>query len=103
MAVVRLGTVRFMSLLQVSHTRNCNPIALKDFSKIQIEQALKELKSFTSGWLNYYSIAEMHNRMQKINEWLRCRIRMRIWKHWKKIKVHSIWSLELKIRMHHYL
>lgn len=51
----------------------------------KMEQTLKELKLFTSGWLNYYSIAEMRNRMQKLNEWLRRRIRMCIWKQWKKI------------------
>lgn len=51
----------------------------------KIEETLKELKRFTSGWLNYYSIAEMHKRMKSLSEWLRRRIRMCIWKQWKKI------------------
>ena len=52
---------------------------------VRRKETLKELKLYTSGWLNYYSIAEMRNRMQKLNEWLRRRIRMYIWKQWKKI------------------
>lgn len=50
-----------------------------------MEQTLKELKLFTSGWLNYYSIADMQKKMKNLNEWLRRRIRMCIWKQWKKI------------------
>lgn len=36
------------------------------------------------GWLGYYGIAEMKNDMERWNEWLRRRIRMYIWKQWKK-------------------
>ena len=36
------------------------------------------------GWLNYYGIAEMKNRIEELNKWLYHRIRMCIWKQWKK-------------------
>ena len=36
------------------------------------------------GWLGYYGIAEMETLMKQWNEWLRRRIRMYIWKQWKK-------------------
>ena len=36
------------------------------------------------GWLGYYGIAEMDTLMKQWNEWLRRRIRMYIWKQWKK-------------------
>ena len=38
------------------------------------------------GWLNYYAIADMKNTMAEWNGWLRRRIRMYIWKQWKKPK-----------------
>ena len=38
------------------------------------------------GWLNYYGIAEMKSTMEDWNGWLRRRIRMYIWKQWKKPK-----------------
>ena len=36
------------------------------------------------GWLNYYGIASMKNNIDDINGWLYHRIRMCIWKQWKK-------------------
>ena len=37
-----------------------------------------------TGWLNYYAIASMKKRMQEWDQWLRHRIRVYIWKQWKK-------------------
>lgn len=50
-----------------------------------IERVLEELKLYTIGWLNYYGIAEMKGKIHSLNEWIRRRIRMYIWKQWKKI------------------
>ncbi|OWZ84118.1 group II intron reverse transcriptase/maturase, partial [Natranaerobius trueperi] len=50
-----------------------------------IQKILKELKVFTTGWLGYFSIADMKNRITALNEWIRRRIRMYLWKQWKKI------------------
>ena len=36
------------------------------------------------GWLNYYAIADMQNTIDDWNGWLRRRIRMYIWKQWKR-------------------
>jgi group II intron reverse transcriptase/maturase len=49
-----------------------------------IGQVLHELKVFTTGWLGYYSIADMGNRISALNQWIRRRIRMYLWKQWKK-------------------
>lgn len=51
-----------------------------------IQQILMELKLFITGWLNYYAIAGIKRRIQELNMWLRRRIRMYIWKQWKKPK-----------------
>jgi len=52
-----------------------------------IEVILLRLRRYTIGWLAYYSISDMRNRIQDINEWLRRRIRQIFWKQWKKISV----------------
>ncbi len=49
-----------------------------------MEQTLKELKLYTTGWINYYGLADTCKRIQSLSEWIRRRIRMCIWKQWKK-------------------
>jgi len=51
-----------------------------------IEVILANLKRYTTGWLGYYSIADMKSRIQSLNEWIRRRIRQIFWKQWKRIK-----------------
>ena len=57
-----------------------------------IRPALAKIKVYMCGWLNYYGIAEMKNRIEELNKWLYHRIRMCIWKQWKKprIKVKNL-------------
>jgi len=50
-----------------------------------ISLVLHELKLYTTGWINYYGIADMQRKVQTLTEWMRRRIRMYIWKQWKKI------------------
>jgi len=50
-----------------------------------IKQVLHELKVYTRGWLGYYAIADMRNRISALDEWIRRRIRQYLWKQWKKI------------------
>ena len=51
-----------------------------------VEQILVNLKRFTTGWLGYYSVANMKSHIQTLNEWVRRRIREIYWKQWKRIK-----------------
>jgi group II intron reverse transcriptase/maturase len=51
-----------------------------------IEVILATLKRYTTGWLGYYSIADMKNKIQAMSEWLRRRIRQIFWKQWKRIR-----------------
>ena len=50
-----------------------------------IKDILRELKEYTNGWLNYYAIGDMRAKMQELNQWIRRRLRMFLWKQWKKI------------------
>ena len=49
-----------------------------------IKLSLEKIKVYARGWLNYYGIASMKNNIDDINGWLYHRIRMCIWKQWKK-------------------
>lgn len=51
-----------------------------------IKPSLEKIKIYARGWLNYYGIASMKNNIDEINGWLYHRIRMCIWKQWKKPK-----------------
>jgi RNA-directed DNA polymerase len=45
-----------------------------------------KLKQFIAGWLNYFKLADMKNLLKATDQWLRRRIRMYIWKRWKRIR-----------------
>jgi RNA-directed DNA polymerase len=47
---------------------------------------ISKLNLFLTGWINYYSIAEMKAFIDNITSWIRRKIRVYIWKQWKKIK-----------------
>ncbi len=49
-----------------------------------VRPSLTRIKVYVRGWLNYYGIADMKNPIGNINGWLYHRIRMCIWKHWKR-------------------
>ena len=51
-----------------------------------IKSSLEEIKVYARGWLNYYGIASMKNNIDEINGWLYHRIRMCIWKQWKRVR-----------------
>ncbi len=44
----------------------------------------QKLKEYIRGWIGYYHLAEMRQLLVRADEWLRRRIRMCIWKAWKK-------------------
>ena len=49
-----------------------------------IKPSLVSIKVYVRGWLNYYGVASMKNNIEEMNGWLYHRIRMCIWKQWKK-------------------
>ena len=71
-------------------------------SKVKMRKRLKELTSrsngwgyerrkhklteYIRGWVGYYHLANMKRFLEETDEWLRRRIRMCIWKAWKKNK-----------------
>ena len=51
-----------------------------------VRAVMQEVKVFIRGWLGYFRVADMKRTMQRWDEWLRRRIRMYIWKQWKRPK-----------------
>lgn len=45
-----------------------------------------KLKQFITGWVNYFKLANMKKMLSETDQWLRRRLRMYIWKQWKKIR-----------------
>ncbi len=51
-----------------------------------VRVVMERIKVFMTGWLAYFGIASMKSTLKDWNGWLRRRIRMYIWKQWKKPK-----------------
>lgn len=54
-----------------------------------IGQILRELRRFTVGWLGYFGIANMKSLLQRLDSWIRHRLRCYLWKQWKRIRTRQ--------------
>lgn len=52
---------------------------------ISFDYRIKKLNQVLVGWVNYYKLADMKNRLKALDEWIRRRLRACIWKTWKKV------------------
>jgi len=59
---------------------------LKRNRGISIEMYIKELNQYTIGWFEYYRLAISNTFALKIDGYLRTKIRVILWKHWKTSK-----------------
>ena len=46
----------------------------------------ESLKQFITGWVNYFKLADMKRALMDLDSWLRRRLRMVIWKQWKRVR-----------------
>jgi RNA-directed DNA polymerase len=53
---------------------------------VPMEQRIKKVNQFVVGWCNYFSLADTPTPFKQIDQWLRRRLRMCLWKQWKKPK-----------------
>ena len=53
---------------------------------VSLDERLLKLKQLIYGWVNYFRIADMKVLMREIDENVRRKVRVIIWKQWKKIK-----------------
>ena len=52
---------------------------------ISLDNRIKKINYVVRGWINYFRIANMKSKIIEIDKHLRTRIRVIIWKQWKKI------------------
>lgn len=52
---------------------------------VGLDYRLLKLRQTIIGWINYYKIADMKTFLSKLDQHIRLRIRMCIWKAWKTI------------------
>ena len=50
------------------------------------ENRARQLRRYIMGWINYFKIADMKSLLLGTDEWMRRRIRMILWKQWKRVR-----------------
>lgn len=65
---------------------------------ISLDERIKQINYAIRGWVNYYRIANMKKAIQEIDEHLRTRIRVIIWKQWKKASRKEKALIQLGVR-----
>ncbi len=58
----------------------------------------KALRQYIIGWVNYFKLADMKKLLLSIDKWLRRRLRMVIWKQWKRIKTKVTNLIKLGVK-----
>ena len=53
---------------------------------ISLSDKIEQINYVVRGWVNYFRIANMKKKLIEIDQHLRTRIRVIIWKQWKKIR-----------------
>ncbi|QZT38112.1 group II intron reverse transcriptase/maturase [Halosquirtibacter xylanolyticus] len=81
------GVVRFRlsKKTQRKVKRSLEGIVARNNS-IGYDEIKSKLKSYIQGWVTYYRLADMKSFLKQVDEWLRRRIRMVIWKCWKRVR-----------------
>ncbi|HEX2970099.1 MAG TPA: group II intron reverse transcriptase/maturase [Bacteroidales bacterium] len=55
------------------------------------------LSQYIKGWVQYFKLADMRSLLERTDEWYRRRLRMVIWKQWKRIKTRIANLIKLGI------
>ena len=62
-----------------------------------LRQRVEALRAVIPGWVNYFRIAQAKRHMQEMDEWIRTRLRMCVWKQWKRIRTKIRELLNLSV------
>lgn len=65
---------------------------------ISMEQRLEKLNAYLKGWIGYFCLADTPSTFSRIDEWVRRRLRMCLWKQWKtwKSRLKNLEKLKIK-------
>jgi len=47
------------------------------------------LRQYITGWVNYFKLADMQKLLERVDTWYRRRLRMVIWKQWKRLRTRG--------------
>jgi len=61
------------------------------------EEKIKKIEEVVRGWVNYFSIATATSVMKELDKMVRVRLRMGIWKQWKRPKTKISNLVKLKV------
>lgn len=53
---------------------------------VSMEQRMSELRSYLRGWMGYFGLAQQSNLFDRLDQWLRRRLRMCYWKRWRLVR-----------------
>lgn len=53
---------------------------------IPMEERVKTLSRYLMGWMGYYALADAKRILGPMDQWIRHRLRMCIWKQWKRVR-----------------
>ena len=56
-----------------------------DYRKGKLRQFIT-VRQFITGWINYFKLADMQELLKEVDRWFRRRLRMVIWKQWKRVR-----------------
>src|ERR1700740_1703210 len=65
---------------------------------ISLEQMTKELTSYLRGWRSYFGYSQTPSVLERLDHWIRRRLRSVIWKQWKRSKVRFVKLRQRNIR-----
>ncbi len=58
------------------------------------------LRQYITGWVNYFKLADMRKLLERVDTWYRRRLRMVIWKQWKRLRTRGRNLMKLGINKH---
>ncbi|CAH1059874.1 group II intron reverse transcriptase/maturase [Paenibacillus pseudetheri] len=53
---------------------------------ISMEERIGRLNRYLMGWLGYFHLASAKKHLQTLDQWIRRRLRMCLWKQWKRVR-----------------
>jgi RNA-directed DNA polymerase len=53
---------------------------------IPMKERVKELSQYLMGWMGYYALANAKSILGQMDQWIRHRLRMCVWKQWKRVR-----------------
>lgn len=53
---------------------------------MSVEERVSKLNEYLRGWVGYFHLADAKNLCEELDGWVRRRLRMCLWKQWKRVR-----------------